>query len=138
MNMELINNINKLGNYDLSFELQCSFYLREILKGIYDFKIIDGDLRIYKLNNENSSTACCRVDIEELIYFLHYKVPRIIHKEKQVILQKNLMERNEKINRLDRTYHRVRDCFGKIDKIYKCIDIMRIYLKYHTEEETKS
>jgi len=108
----MFNNVCIL-DYQLGFELQRSYFLRDCLKEEISYVLKDENLIIYKKNDNGISEE---ISLDELIFYIHTDVA---YKIKEHVL-----------NRGPTTQLNFYRLFKDIDSIKKAVENMKIILKY--------
>ena len=118
----MFNNISQ--NYQIGFELQQSYFLRDCLKEEISYKLKNSNIIIYKKLDNGISEE---ISLDELIFYIHTDVAEEIRK----------------YNRLSGQSHceaqvYFKDLFKDIDTIKKAVENMKIILKYDDYEGSDS
>ena len=120
-----------IENYNFNFELQHAVYLYDLLKDHYEFTvgtiIEKNEVVIYEKKDNGISE---KVDIEKLIYFLHYEVPQMIGKRYGSMTTYRKIDESGRVRDYS-TFVKKLDYFSTVQKIREAMKNMRIYLKYH-------
>ena len=120
-----------LNDYNFHFELQRNVYLCDLLKGQYEFVLERENVVIY----EKKDGVSKKVDIEQLIYFLHHEVPQMI-KKRYLTGTYRVIDRSGRPQDYTLYVEKLYSCFGSVQKIRDTMNNMKVYLKYHKKSET--
>jgi len=138
-----------MDDYDLSYELQRSQFLRDCLHPEIDFQLKDGSVIIYKKLDSGISEE---ISVDELIYFIHYDVAEYIKEESKRCRRICQPPPGPCLSTDIRAFHaspsvqvaQTHLCilnkyknlsFGSIDSIRKTVENMKIILKYGEKKE---
>ena len=121
-----------LSDYDLTFELQRSQFLKECLQEEILFQLNNDEIVIYKKTNIKIME---QITINELIYFIQYEVAETIHKLQDHIndslkITSGKREDREKERLRNNEYIKKRDVCEKFKGYFRSIDNIRKYVEY--------
>ena len=120
-----------LNDYNFHFELQRNVYLCDLLKGQYEFVLERENVVIY----EKKDGVSKKVDIEQLIYFLHHEVPQMIEKRYLTTGFYRVIDRSGRPQDYTLYVEKLYSCFGSVQKIRDTMNNMKVYLRCHKESE---
>jgi hypothetical protein len=57
-----------LANYDMRFELQRSYFLRDLLSDVFEFDYENQEITMYRIKDKGIKERCC---VGDVIYYIH-------------------------------------------------------------------
>ena len=113
LNNKMFNGID-LNDYNYQYDLQKCYFLRDCLNDNFEFKLIEGNILIFK---KIDNGICEEISLDELIFYIHTDVAKIT---KGFRGPPKLFE----------------NIFGSVDTIKKTVENMKIILKYDKGSES--
>ena len=112
-----------MSDYNIEFELQQSYFLRDCLRDEISYELKDGEIIIYKTTKGISK----QISVDEFIFYIHYDVAKII---KDAISSYS----SKGVHDILSPPYMFRRHFGKIENIRNAVQNMKLILLYDEDE----
>lgn len=112
-----------MSNYNIEFELQQSYFLRDCLRDEISYELKDDEIIIYKTTKGISK----QISVDEFIFYINYDVAKII---KDAISSYS----SKGVHDILSPPYMFRRHFGKIENIRNAVQNMKLILLYDEDE----
>jgi len=117
-----------MSDYNIEFELQQSYFLRDCLRDEISYEVKDGEIIIYKTTKGGVSE---QISLDLFIFYIQYDVAKII---KDAISNYS----SKGVHDIHNPPYMFRRYFGKIENIRKAVQNMKLILLYDEDETDES
>ena len=130
-----------MDNYDMRFELQRSYFLRDLLSDVFEFDYENQEIKIYRIKGVVKEQCC----VGDVIYYLHVDhpihelVPRL--SEELFRIPGSLPDRKEESDKVGKRYDKCKGMMdniaynlGSIDQVKRLIENMVIIYECEPDE----
>ena len=133
-----------MDNYDMRFELQRSYFLRDLLSDVFEFEYENHEIKIYRIKGVVKEQCC----VGDVIYYLHVDhpihelVPRL--SEELFRIPGSLPDRKEESDKIGKQYDKGKGMMdniaynlGSIEQVKQLIENMVIIYECGPDESAE-